>query len=213
MISEDMKWVNKTRIEKTIKALKENGMEACLVSDKESLREKIDEILNPGDMITVGGSRTIFEAGVVEHIKGGKYNYLDRYEEGLTKEEIKEVFRKGFFCEGYITSSNAITEDGELYNVDGNGNRVAAMIYGPDKVIVIAGVNKIVKDLDEAKSRVERIAAPANGKRLNRKTPCAKVGYCMDCKSPERMCREYTVIKRPIPGRIHVIFLNESLGY
>ena len=87
------------------------------------------------------------------------------------------------------------------------------MIYGPDKVIVIAGVNKIVKDLNEAKSRVERIAAPANGKRLNRKTPCAKVGYCMDCKSPERMCREYTVIKRPIPGRIHVIFLNEELGY
>ena len=213
MISEDMKWVNETRIEKTIKALKKNGMEACLVSNKENLINKIDEILKEGSSVTLGGSRTVFEAGVVEHLKSGRFEYFDRYEDGLSQDEIKEVFRKAFSCDGYITSSNAITEDGELYNVDGNGNRVAAMIYGPDKVIVIAGVNKIVKDLNEAKSRVERFAAPANGKRLNRKTPCAKVGYCMDCKSPERMCREYTVIKRPIPGRIYVIFLNENLGY
>ncbi len=213
MISETMKWLNETRIERTIKALKENGMEACVVSDKEDLINKIDEILKPGDMITVGGSRTIFEAGIVDHLKSGKYDYLDRYKEGLTKDGIKEVFRKAFFCDGYITSSNAITENGELYNVDGNGNRVAAMLYGPDKVIVVAGINKIVRNLDEAISRVECIAAPANTKRLNKKTPCAKVGKCMDCKSPERICREYTIIKRPIPGRIHVIFLNENLGY
>lgn len=212
-MDKNVKWVNEIRIEKTIKALKENGMEACLVSDRESLINKIDEILKEGSSVTLGGSMTAFEAGVVEHLKSGRFEYFDRYEEGLTKEEIKEVFRKAFSCDGYITSSNAITEDGQLYNVDGNGNRVAAMIYGPDKVIVIAGVNKIVKDLDEAKARVERVSAPANGKRLNKKTPCAKVGYCMDCNSPERMCREYTVIKRPIPGRIHVIFLNENLGY
>ncbi len=213
MISENMKWVNKTRIEKTIKALNENGMEACLVSDKASLINKIDEILKEGSSVTLGGSMTAFEAGVVEHLKSGRFEYFDRYKENITSEERKEVYRKAFSCDGYITSSNAITEDGWLYNVDGMGNRVAAMLYGPDKVIVIAGVNKIVKDLNEAISRVERVAAPANGKRLNTKTPCAKVGYCMDCKSSERMCREYTVIKRPIPGRIHVIFLNEELGY
>ena len=212
-MTENIKWLNETRIEKTIKALNENGMEACLVSDKESLINKIDEILKEGSSVTLGGSMTVFEAGVVEHLKSGRFEYFDRYKENITNEERKEVYRKAFSCDGYITSSNAITEEGELYNVDGTGNRVAAMLYGPDKVIVIAGVNKIVKDLDEAISRIERFAAPTNAKRLNRKTPCAKVGYCMDCKSPERICREYTVIKRPIPGRIHVIFLNENLGY
>lgn len=213
MISETIKWINETKIQRTIKALNENGMEACMVSDKQELIKKMDKILNEGDMITVGGSRTIFETGIIEHLKSGKYNYLDRYKEGLTQDEIKEIFRKAFICDWYITSSNAITENGELYNVDGNGNRVAAMLYGPNKVIVIIGVNKIVKDLNEAISRVECIAAPANAKRLNRKTPCVNVGKCMDCKSPERICREYTVIKRPIPGRIHVIFVNKNLGY
>ena len=212
-MNDDIKWLNEIRIKKTIKALNDNGMEACLVSDKKSLINKIDEILKEGSSVTLGGTMTAFEVGIVDHLKSGRFEYYDRYKENLTDEERKDIYRKAFSCDGYITGSNAITEDGELYNVDGNGNRVAAMIYGPDKVIVIAGDNKIVKDLNEAKSRVERIAAPANGKRLNRKTPCAKVGYCMDCKSPERMCREYAVIKRPIPGRIHVIFLNEELGY
>ena len=109
---------------------------------------------------------------------------------------------------------NIITEDGELYNVDGNGNRVAAMLYGPDKVIVICGINKIVKDVDEAIKRNKAISAPMNAKRLNKKTPCAKVGYCMNCNSPERICNEYTLIKKQRSSeRMHVIFLNENLGY
>ncbi|MDG6878257.1 hypothetical protein Cp4433_02550 [Clostridium perfringens] len=103
---------------------------------------------------------------------------------------------------------------GEIYNVDGNGNRVAAMLYGPDKVIIVAGYNKIVENLSEAIQRNRRISAPANAKRLNKKTPCAKVGNCMDCKSPEKICREYTLIRsQSNSNRIHVIFLNEELGY
>ena len=124
------------------------------------------------------------------------------------------MYKKTFMADAYFTSTNAITENGELYNVDGNGNRVAAMLYGPDKVIVICGVNKIVKDLNEAIERNKRVAAPINAKRLNKDTPCAKVGYCMDCKSKDRICNEYTVIKRQRnKDRIHVIFMNENLGY
>ena len=156
---------------------------------------------------------SLFETWVIEHLRSGRCEFLDRYKEGLTADEIKEIYRKSFFCDAYFTSTNAITEEGELYNVDGNGNRVAAMLYGPDKVIVIAGVNKIVKDINEAIYRVENLAAPANAKRLNRKTPCTVTGKCMNCNSPERICREYTVIRKPVPNRIFVLLLNEEYGY
>ena len=100
-----------------------------------------------------------------------------------------------------------------MYNVDGNGDRVAAMLYGPDKVIVVAGVNKIVKDINEAISRIENFVAPANAKRLDKKTPCTVIGKCMNCSSPERICREYTVIRKPVPNRIFVLLLNDDYGY
>ena len=124
------------------------------------------------------------------------------------------MFKESFFADAYFTSSNAVTENGELYNVDGNGNRVAAMLYGPEKVIVICGVNKIVKNVEEAIKRNRECAAPINAKRLNKETPCSKVGYCMDCKSKDRICNEYTLIKRQNrKERMHIIFLNENLGY
>ena len=172
-----------------------------------------EELVNEGSKVSLGGSMTLFETKIMEHLRSGRYELLDRYKEGLTADEIKEIYRKSFFCDAYFTSTNAITEEGELYNVDGNGNRVAAMLYGPDKVIVIAGVNKIVKDINEAIYRVENLAAPANAKRLNRKTPCTVTGKCMNCNSPERICREYTVIRKPVPNRIFVLLLNEEYGY
>lgn len=212
-MDKNMKWLNEKKVERTIEALEKNNMQAYLVNSIDELIEKIKEVVNEGQTVSCGGSMTLFETGVIEHLKSGRYNYLDRYKEGITPEEVKKVYREAFFADAYFTSSNAITEDGKLYNVDGNGNRVAAMLYGPDKVIVVAGSNKIVKNLDEAIERVKCIAGPANSKRLNRKTPCSKVGYCMDCNSNERICREYTVISKPVPNRIYVIFLNEELGY
>ena len=113
-----------------------------------------------------------------------------------------------------MTSTNAITEYGEIYNVDGNGNRVAAMLYGPDKVIIVAGVNKIVPNVEEAIIRTKEYASPINAKRLNKETPCTKIGRCVECNSDNRICNEYTLIKRQIDkNRIHVIFLNDNLGY
>ena len=207
-------WLRETRIKKTIEALKANNMNGYLVSSKDELIEKIKELTNEGDVVATGGSMSLFETGVIDHLRCGRYEFLDRYKEGLTSEEIKAIYRGAFSADVYFSSANAITEEGELYNVDGNGNRVAAMLYGPDKVIVVAGFNKIVEDLEEAIERNRKIAAPINAKRLDRKTPCTRVGTCMDCKSPEKICREYTLIRsQGNPDRIHVIFLNEDLGY
>ena len=209
----NLKWVNEIKINRTLEALRKNNMEGYLINTENELIHKIQELVNEGSKVSLGGSMTLFETKIMEHLRSGRYELLDRYKEGLTADEIKEIYRKSFFCDAYFTSTNAITEEGELYNVDGNGNRVAAMLYGPDKVIVIAGVNKIVKDRNEAIYRVENLAAPANAKRLNRKTPCTVTGKCMNCNSPERICREYTVIRKPVPNRIFVLLLNEEYGY
>ena len=209
----NLKWVNEIKINRTLEALRKNNMEGYLINTENELIHKIQELVNEGSKVSLGGSMTLFETKIMEHLRSGRYEFLDRYKEGLTADEIKEIYRKSFFCDAYFTSTNAITEEGELYNVDGNGNRVAAMLYGPDKVIVIAGVNKIVKDINEAIYRVENLAAPANAKRLNRKTPCTVTGKCMNCNSPERICREYTVIRKPVPNRIFVLLLNEEYGY
>lgn len=207
-------WSNELKINRTIESLKKNNMNGYYAKSREELIDIIEGIVKSGSKVSCGGSMTLFETGVIEHLRCGRYEFLDRYKEGLTKEDVVDIYKKAFFADAYFVSSNAVTEKGELYNVDGNGNRVAAMLYGPDKVIVICGINKIVKDVDEAIKRNREFAAPINAKRLSRKTPCTKVGYCMDCNSPERICNEYTLIKRQNnPERIHVIFLNENIGY
>ena len=207
-------WLRELRINKVIKALEKNNMNGYLVSSKEELIKKIEELTKENDVVACGGSMTLFETGVIEHLRGERYKFLDRYKEGLDTWDIKKIYREAFFSDVYFTSTNAITENGEIYNVDGNGNRVAAMLYGPEKVIIVAGYNKIVKNLSEAIERNKNIAAPINAKRLNKKTPCVKTGYCMECKSSEKICREYTLIKsQNNSNRIHVIFLNEDYGY
>ena len=213
-MDKNVEWLNEKRIEKTIKALEANNMNGYLVNNKEELIETIEKIVDKDSVVACGGSMTLFETGIIDYLREGRYTFLDRYEKGLTPADTKEIFRKSFLADAYFTSTNAITENGELYNVDGNGNRVAAMMYGPDKVIVIVGANKIVKNEAEAIERVKSIVAPANTKRLNRKTPCATTGMCANCSSPDRICDNYTTIKRQVQGdRMYVIFLNESLGY
>jgi len=198
-MDKNIKWLNESRINTTIESLKKNGINGYLVNNHKELIDKINELTKDGD---------------IDYLRSGKYKFLDRYVKGLSKDDLKKLYRDTFSADVYFTSINAITEKGELYNVDGNGNRVAAMLYGPDKVIVIAGVNKIVKDIEDAVIRNERISAPANCKRLNRNTPCVKVGHCVNCASEERICSEYTIIKtQRNKDRIHVIFLNEELGY
>ena len=213
-MDKNLKWVNEKKIERTIKALEKNNMSGYLVNSKEELIEKVSELVSENSLVACGGSKTIFETGLINHLRSGRFNFLDRYEEHLSKADIKALYRQTFSADAYFTSTNAITENGELYNVDGNGNRVAAMLYGPDKVIVIVGVNKIVKNISEAIERNKSMCAPANAKRLDTNTPCKIKGYCMDCNSQDRICCEYTVIKKQrTENRIHVIFLNENFGY
>ncbi|PJI06740.1 MULTISPECIES: lactate utilization protein [Clostridium] len=210
----NVSWIIDSKIKRTMENLEKNNMEAYLAQDTKELMDIINKIISKGETVAVGGSMTLFETKIIDYLRNGDYNFLDRYKDGLTREETREIYRKSFFADSYLVSTNALTENGELYNVDGNGNRVAAMLYGPDKVIVIAGINKIVKNVDEAISRTKNIAAPVNAKRLNRNTPCTKVGDCMDCKSSDRICNEYTLIRRQgAKGRIKVIIVNEKLGY
>ena len=187
-------WVNEQRILRTIKALEKNNMNGYMVASNVDLISKIEELISPKSKVSCGGSMTLFETGVIDHLKSGRYEFLDRYKEGLTQDEIKEIFRQSFLSDAYVTSTNAITENGEIYNVDGNGNRVAAMLYGPDKVIIVAGVNKIVPNVEEAIIRTKEYASPINAKRLNKETPCTKIGRCVECNSDNRICNEYTLI-------------------
>lgn len=213
-MDKNAKWLRIEVVTRTIKSLEENNMNGYYVETKEELISKIDQIVNEGSVVSCGGSVTLFETGVIEHLRSGRFKFLDRYKPGLSKDDIKDIYRKAFSADAYFASCNAVTENGELYNVDGTGNRVAAMMYGPDKVVLVCSINKIVKDVDAAIERNRRIAAPINAKRLNRATPCAKVGYCMDCKSKDRICNEFTLIARQnIKERIHVIFINDNVGY
>ncbi|AOR24837.1 lactate utilization protein [Clostridium taeniosporum] len=207
-------WVNEQKILRTIDELIKNNMNGYFAKSREEIINIIEDIIEPGNRVAFGGSMTLFESGVMDYLKSGKYDLLDRNKPNLTREEVNEIYRQAFLSDAYFTSSNAITEKGEIYNVDGNGNRVAAILYGPKKVIIIAGSNKIVPTIDDAIKRNKEKSAPANAKRLNRATPCSKIGKCMDCSSKERICNEYTLIKRQVdPNRIHVIFMNEILGY
>lgn len=207
-------FVIEKRIERTIKNLQRNNMNGYYVKTEEELFNLLGNLISNKTIVSVGGSMTLFETGVIDYLRNRDITFLDRYQEGLKKEDRKQLFREVFSADTFLTSSNAITEKGEIYNVDGSGNRVAAMIYGPDKVIVIAGYNKIVKDLEEAKLRNMMISAPANVKRLNMDNPCLQTGYCVHCNSSEKICNIHTVIDRQFDkDRIHVIFLNEEYGY
>ena len=174
-------------IEKTMENLRKNNMAAYYIETKKEALDLVTSLVKKGETVGVGGSVTLNEAGVLELLRNGDYNFLDRYKEGLSREEVTEIFKKSFFADSYIVSTNALTEEGELYNVDGNANRVAAMLFGPGSVIVIAGKNKIVGNLDEAAKRVKTIAAPRNVKRLGLTTYCSEKGVCMGAED-EKMC-------------------------
>lgn len=207
-------FVMEKRIAKTIGNLEKNNMRGYLAEDEEGALEKIKELLNKGDVVSVGGSMTLFETGAIDLLRNGDYKFLDRYAPGLTPQEIKEVFRGGFSGDAYLTSTNALTVEGELYSVDGTGNRVASMLYGPDKVIVVVGKNKLADNVEDAIRRTKAMASPANNKRLNMANPCVKAGFCSDCTSPTRICNNYVLIKRQsVADRIHVIIVNKDLGY
>ncbi|SEF90044.1 Uncharacterised ACR, YkgG family COG1556 [Caloramator fervidus] len=213
-MNQNVNWYLQKRLERVKQALEKNNYEVYIVDDLDEVKSLLSNLIDKKSTVSFGGSMTLLDGGIIDHLRNLDIELLDRYKEGLTKEEILELHRKSFFADYYITSSNAITEQGYLVNLDGNGNRVAAMIFGPKKVIVIAGYNKIVKDLDEAYERVRNYTAPINSKRLLRKTPCVEVAKCLDCNSDERICNHYLVTYRQnVKGRGIVILVKKELGF
>jgi L-lactate utilization protein LutB len=212
-------------IEETIKNLRRNNMAAYFVKRREEVPPLVESLLKDGDKICIGGSQTLQETGVLDLISNPRYNFLDRNAPGLAPEQVEEIFRQAFFADVFLCSSNAITMQGELYNVDGNANRVSAMLFGPKSVIVVAGTNKLVKDIPEAVRRVKTVSAPKNAQRLSCDTYCRKTGKCVTlkdqqaplfsgCASPARICCSYTVMgQQRVKDRVKVILVDEPLGY
>ena len=205
--------------------LKKNNMDAFYAENKEEALIIVKKFLPDGATVTHGGSKTLAACGVPSLLKSGNYRYLDRDAPGLTREQIEEIYRQAFFADVYLSSTNAITLDGTLYNVDGNSNRVAALLYGPKSVVILAGVNKIVPDLNAAAARVKQTAAPLNAQRLNCATYCREKGRCVSaeldaahmsdgCGSQARICCNYVISgKQRVPGRMKIILINEDLGF
>lgn len=212
----NVEFVRQAQVERTLKALAKNRIPAVYVPSRKDAVEAVKQMLHPGDVVSCGGSMTLVETGVRDLLKSGDYEFLDR-----ETMDQQEAYRRTFSADVFLTSSNAITEEGELYNVDGNGNRVAALIFGPKRVIVVAGVNKLVRNLDEAILRVKCMAAPANGVRLETRTPCSRIGRCAacdgsmtaGCASEKRMCCQYVVTGYQRTDRIRVVLVGEELGY
>ncbi len=212
-MNEFLKQSLKNRALKTISALEKNNMKGYLAETAEDAKKLIAELVSGDKLMTSGGSMTLKDSGIQDFLNENYPNiFIDR--DRISPEEVPELMRRAFSADTYFTSTNAVTENGELYNIDGNGNRVAAMIFGPKQVIVVAGLNKIVSDLDAARDRLESYASPANCIRLARKTPCAELGHCAHCKSPDRICCDYVVMaQQRVKDRIKVIFIAEEYGY
>lgn len=210
-------------IQKTMKNLEKNGIKPYFVETKEEVVPLVKTLINKGESVSCGGSVTLDETGVKALMQNGDYDFIDRT--GLTGKELRQSYIRAFGCDTFFTSSNAVTENGELYNVDGNSNRVACIVYGPKQVIMIVGKNKLVKDINEAIYRVKTICAPMNTKRLDVKTPCNKTGRCMSlsnenplicdgCGGENRICCNYVVSSMQRQrDRIKLIIVNEDLGY
>ncbi|MBQ7385141.1 MAG: lactate utilization protein [Ruminococcus sp.] len=218
--------VNEALISSVMENLENNNMKPYFCQTGEEAKELVMSLIKEGDTVTNGGSVTMEEIGVMDAVKERKdITYLDRNAEGLTPEEVKEIYKKAFFADVYLMSANALTLNGELYNVDGNSNRVAALLYGPESVVVVCGINKIVENLDEAVKRVKTIAAPKNTVRLHTGSYCENAGECMSlknegsfmcdgCKGSGRICCNYVVsAQQRHKDRIKVIIVNENLGY
>ncbi len=207
-------WTHEQKCEKAVEALGQNGFIAVYCRTPLEAAEYIMKEAAQAQSVGFGGSRTVVDLGVESKLREQGKEILNHGTPGLSPEEKMEVMRRQLTCDLFLTSSNAVTLNGWLVNIDGNGNRVAALTFGPKKAIVVAGRNKLVDGgIQAAIDRVKGYASPPNAKRLNLNTPCAKTGFCSNCNSPDRICRITTVIDRKSKTMdIRVLIVNEELG-
>lgn len=203
----------KNLAETIIKNFAKRGIEGYYCADRAAALEKAMDLIAIGSTVAWGGSVTLGEIGIFDALKDSELELIDRAS-ATTPRERKEIYAKTVCADYYLTSSNAITLDGELINIDGTGNRVACIVTGPDNVIIIAGMNKIVTDVDAGISRVRNFAAPPNVQKLGVKTPCAVTGKCEDCLSPDCICCQILITRKSkFPNRLKVILVGEELGF
>lgn len=196
-----------------IKNLEKRNMEGYYFENSADCIKAILDSMPQGSIISWGGSETLKETNLISAIQNGSYELIDR-SSAKNPEEARKLYAKAVLADYYFMSANAITIDGELINIDGNGNRVACLIQGPAHVIIIAGMNKVVTDVPGGVARVRNMASPANAIRLNRKVPCAVTGHCQDCLAPDCFCNQIVVTRRSgHTGRIKVYLIAEELGY
>lgn len=196
-----------------IERLKKRNMEGYFCETSQEAVDKALSLMPEGSVISWGGSMSISECGLMDAIKGKNYTLIDRMT-AKTPQEKREIYAKTVMADYYLMSTNAITMEGELVNIDGFCNRVACLCAGPENVIIIAGMNKVVKNVEAGLDRIRTKAAPANTVRLNKNTPCAKTGVCGNCFSPDCICSQTVITRRSgIPGRIKIILVNEDLGF
>lgn len=193
--------------------LPKRNMEGWFFETRQEAVTKALELMPEGSVISWGGSMSISECGLMDAIRERNYTLVDR-DLAVTPQEKRESFARTVMADYYLMSTNAITMNGELVNIDGFGNRVACLCAGPQNVIIIAGMNKVVNSVEAGIERIRTKAAPPNTTRLNKDTPCARTGVCGECFSPDCICSQTVVTRRSgVPGRIKIILVNEDLGF
>ena len=203
---------------KTIDNLAKNDIKGIYAPDRTEALSLVMSLIPEGSIVSFGDSITLYEVGIIDTLKKSNCTFINPFEKGISVEESLERRRQALTCDVFLSGTNALTVDGKLVNIDGVGNRVASLIFGPPRVIVVAGVNKLVRDVDEAIKRIKGVACPLNARRHNYQIPCAVTGVCNECRGSSRMCRITVIIEGekkacyPEP-RMHVVIIGEELGY
>lgn len=201
---------NELLAQTVIKGLESRNMSGYYAAGREEALQLALSLIPKGSSVTMGGAMSAHEIGLVEAVKVPDFRFIDR--EAYT--DRRAAMLAAYDADVFLSSANAMTEDGILVNIDGNANRVSAIAQGPKKVVIIAGMNKVCKDLDAAMKRARNVAAPINAQRFGLNTPCSKTGACMDCKSPDTICCQFLITRYSRhAGRIHVILVNDNLGF
>ena len=201
---------NELLAQKVIQGINSRNMTGYYAQNREEALKKALELIPEGSSVTMGGGMSVHEIGLVAALKNGNYNFIDRD----AMEDKRAAMLAAYDADVFLSSANAMTDDGILVNIDGNSSRVSAIAQGPQKVIFIVGMNKVCPDVDAALKRARNVAAPINVQRFGLETPCAKTGKCMDCKSPDTICCQFLITRfSRHKDRIHIILVNDSLGF
>ncbi len=208
-MNENMVMRNEKLAQVVIKGLQSRNMSGYYATSREDAVKQALELIGEGSTVTMGGCQSAHDIGLIKALEDGNYNYIDR-----AKLSPREGLMAAYDSDVFLSSANAITSDGIMINIDGNSNRVSCIAQGPRKVVFIVGMNKVCSDLDEAMKRARNVAAPANAQRFDVKTPCKETGKCFDCKSPDTICCQFLITRYSRhEGRIHVILVNDTLGF